>query len=216
MNLDTFIITCFCLIDEMVPVVINDHCLRACGPAPRLCDSEVITMEVVASYLGLSQDTQLFAYFQRHYTHLFPGRCGMHCTTFVRQAANLWVVKECVWCWLRDEAFRYALLLSIIDCVPVSVCRSLPERPGESTVAEKPATAKTILIAKPFTVFIYMFSSVGRGCSLACSRLRLMKPMERVRLWCWKVASEWSWETATIGCPICNRSCAAKAFCRTT
>lgn len=123
MNLDTFIITCFCLIDEMVPVVTKDHCLRARGPAPRLSESEVITMEVVGSYLGLSQDAQLFAYFQRHYTHFFPGLRGLHRTTFVRQAANLWAVKERVWCWLRDEAIVYDPCLSIIDSVPVPVCR---------------------------------------------------------------------------------------------
>jgi hypothetical protein len=72
MNLDDFIITCFCLIDEMIPMITKDHRLRARGPAPKLWDSEVMTMEVVGSYLGLSQDQELFDYFQRHYTHFFP------------------------------------------------------------------------------------------------------------------------------------------------
>ena len=123
MNLDDFIITCFCLIDEMMPMILKDQRLRAKGPAPKLTDSEVITMEVVGSYLGLSQDKKLFAYFQQHYTHFFPAMRDLHRTTFVRQAANLWVIKERLWCWLRDELISYDPSRSIVDSVPVPVCR---------------------------------------------------------------------------------------------
>ncbi len=46
--------------------------LRQRGPMPKLSDSEVLTMEMVGSYLGISQDEALFAFFQEHYTHFFP------------------------------------------------------------------------------------------------------------------------------------------------
>lgn len=123
MNLDDFIITCFCVIDEMIPMMVKDQRLRARGPAPKLSDSEVITMEVVGSYLGLSQDKKLFDYFRQHYTHFFPALVGLHRTSFVRQAANLWAVKERVWCWLRDEVISYDAAMSIVDSVPLPVCR---------------------------------------------------------------------------------------------
>jgi hypothetical protein len=123
MNLDEFIITCFCLIDEMIPMITKDQRLRARGPVPKLADSEVITMEVVGSYLGLSQDQELFEYFQRHYTHFFPALDSLHRTTFVRQAANLWAIKERLWCWLRDEVITYDPSMSIVDSVPLPVCR---------------------------------------------------------------------------------------------
>ena len=123
MNLDDFIITCFCITLEMVPMTINDHQLRARGRAPKLTDSEVITLEVVGSYLGLSQDKALFDYFQRHYPHFFPALRGLHRTTFVRQAANLWAIKERVWCWLRDTMISYDASLSIVDSVPLPICR---------------------------------------------------------------------------------------------
>lgn len=123
MNLDDFIITCFCVIDEMMPMIPKAHRLRARGPAPKLSDSEVLTMEVVGSYLGLSQDKELFDYFQRHYRHFFPALGSLHRTTFVRQAANLWVVKEHLWCWLRDEVIPHDPLMSIVDSVPLPVCR---------------------------------------------------------------------------------------------
>jgi hypothetical protein len=123
MNLDDFMITCFCLIDEMMPMVIKDQRLRSRGYAPKLSDSEVITMEIVGSYLGLSQDQELFDYFRRHYTHFFPALWRLHRTTFVRQAANLWAIKERLWCWLRDEVISYDPLISIVDSVPLPVCR---------------------------------------------------------------------------------------------
>lgn len=123
MNLDDFIITCFCLIDEMMPMVIKERRLRARGPAPKLSDSEVVAIEVVGSYLGLSQDQELFDYFRRHYAHFFPALCDLHRSTFVRQAANLWAIKERLWGWLRDELISYDPSLSIVDSVPLPVCR---------------------------------------------------------------------------------------------
>ena len=62
-----------------------------------MCDAEVLTMEVVGEYLGLSQDQALFRYFRQHYGHFFPGLVQIDRTTFVRQAANLWKVKEQVY-----------------------------------------------------------------------------------------------------------------------
>jgi hypothetical protein len=123
MNLDDFIITCFCCMDEMLPLVTHEQRLRQRGPQPQLSESEVLTMEVVGAYLGLSQDKALFAYFRKHCRHFFPALAGIHRTTFVRQAANLWAIKERLWCALRDQVVRHDWLIGIIDSMPVPVCR---------------------------------------------------------------------------------------------
>ena len=60
-------------------------------------------MEVVGECLGLEQDCALFASFQRHYAHIFPALCTLHRATFVRQAANLWWLKEGLWQHLLDR-----------------------------------------------------------------------------------------------------------------
>lgn len=122
MYLDTFIIAVFCWIDEAIPRVTDGRRLRARGPAPRLADSEVLTMEVVGEYRGLAQDSALFAYFRQHYAHFFPALPQLHRTTFVRQAANLWCLKERLWQEIvarvpHDEHF------AIIDSFPVPVCQ---------------------------------------------------------------------------------------------
>ena len=85
MNLDDFIITCFCLIDEMLPVVTKGKRLRERGPMPKLADSEVITMEVVGTYLGLSPRSRsrltTFAAIIRIFFRHWPGRSQHLCAT---------------------------------------------------------------------------------------------------------------------------------------
>src|SRR5579885_2797153 len=103
MSLDDFILTCFCLLDDALPLIPNGKRLRQAGPEPKMSDSEGITMEIVGSYLGLTQDKALFEYFQRHDRHFFPALAHLDRTTFVRQAANLWAIKERLWIWLLTQ-----------------------------------------------------------------------------------------------------------------
>ena len=81
-----------------------------------------MTIETVGEYLGLSQDKQIFQYFRRHHKALFPDLGKVHRTTFTRQAANLWRVKELVWQEvLRQVEFDAAV--SLVDSFPLEVCR---------------------------------------------------------------------------------------------
>lgn len=80
-------------------------------------------MEVVGSHQGISQDEALFVFFQEHYAHFFPGLTQVHRTTFVRQAANLWAIKERLWMTLRDRLIRHDALVGIIESMPLPVCR---------------------------------------------------------------------------------------------
>jgi Transposase DDE domain len=117
-DLSTFIVAVFCLIDDRLKDLGR---LRARGPAPTLFDSEVITIEVVGEFLGIDEDTELFAYFRRHYAHYFPNLLRVHRTTFTRQAANLWKVKDLLWQELladtsHDPAFALA------DSFPLPAC----------------------------------------------------------------------------------------------
>lgn len=123
MSLDDFIITCFCWIDDHMALVTAQQRLRQRGPCPKLTDSEVVTMEIVGSYLGMSQDEELFAFFREHYASFFPHMAQIHRTTFVRQAANLWAIKERLWMLLRDSLIQHDALVGIIDSMPLPVCR---------------------------------------------------------------------------------------------
>ena len=122
MDLDVFIIAVFCLMDDTLKTLFPGNPLRQRGPAPILSDPEVLTMEVVGEFLGLSQDTDLFRYFRQHYRHFFPGLARVHRTTFVRQAANLWEVKEQVWQNLLGS-IQYDPTFALVDSFPLPVCQ---------------------------------------------------------------------------------------------
>lgn len=122
MDLETFIVTVFCLIDDAVQAVTADRPLRQRGPAPKLHDSEVLTMEVVGEYLGYDTDVALYAYFRREHLALFPGLAHVHRTTFARQAANLWVAQALIWQRLVAH-LPIDPHLGLVDSVPVGVCR---------------------------------------------------------------------------------------------
>ncbi|CDH43709.1 transposase [Candidatus Contendobacter odensis Run_B_J11] len=91
MPLEDFIITVFCWVEEHWDSVIGGQRLRQRGFAPKLTDSEVITMEVVGEFLGLDTDLPLWQYFHRHWPSWFP-QWGSR-PTFTPQAAHLWAIK---------------------------------------------------------------------------------------------------------------------------
>ena len=122
MDLDTLIITAFVTLDDALADCLGPRRLRQRGPQPLLSDTEVLTMETVGAYLKLDQDTEVFAYFRRHFTHLFPQIAQVSRTTFTRQAANLWRVKEQAWQHLGKQ-IDHDPQLSLVDSFPVPVCR---------------------------------------------------------------------------------------------
>ncbi|HEX8236031.1 MAG TPA: transposase [Abditibacteriaceae bacterium] len=127
MNLDNLIIASFCQLDEAMKELLPQlpkARLRARAPQPKLCDSEVLTMEVVGAYLGFYQDKALFDYFRRHYLHFFLALASLHRTTFVRQAANLWKLKERLWQQLLKNALPQCHL-SFLVSAPLPVCHGV-------------------------------------------------------------------------------------------
>src|SRR3954449_12531118 len=122
MDLETLIIVVFCVVDDLVRDLCRECRLRQRGPAPVLADGEVLTVEVVGEFLGLGTDRGLHAYFRRHFGHLFPGLRRVHRTTFLRQAANLWVAKHALWRRLLAVT-GHDPAVTLVDSMPVPVCR---------------------------------------------------------------------------------------------
>ena len=93
MDIITFLISVYCLVDDSLKA----QTLRRRGPQPTLSDAEVLTIEIVGEFLGIDTDAGLYRYFRRHFSGWFPGLKRIHCTTFTRQAANLWAIKRQLW-----------------------------------------------------------------------------------------------------------------------
>jgi hypothetical protein len=111
----------FCLVDDELQAL-NLGRLRQRGPAPKLADSEVITIELVGEFWKLGTDQDLFRHFRRYHTAEFPALARAHRTTFARQAANLWRLKQLI---QRRLAGRLAGgdPLWLVDSLPIDACR---------------------------------------------------------------------------------------------
>lgn len=125
MDLEAFTRAIYGLVDELVAASRVDpgwRRVRTRGPAPVLADAAVLTMEAVGEFLGLDRDTAIYDYFRREHPAWVPALARVHRTTFARQAANLWAVKERLWRLLLNRV-AHDPALSFVDSVPVPVCR---------------------------------------------------------------------------------------------
>lgn len=86
MDLSTFIIAVFCLVDDRLK---DQELLRQCGPSPKLSGAELITIEIIGEFLGIDIDKALHRYFRRHYREWFPTLRFVHRTTFARGSQPL-------------------------------------------------------------------------------------------------------------------------------
>lgn len=128
MDLDTLIVAVYCLVDELMGELLPEgERLRQRGPDPELDDREVLTIEIVGEFLGIGTDKGLYAYFRRHYGGWFPTLLKVHRTTFSRQAANLWILKEKLWQGLlgSEELFGEgsSAEVCIVDSFPMPICK---------------------------------------------------------------------------------------------
>lgn len=119
MDLNTFIISVFCLIDDRLKG--RQRSYRRRGPAPKLSDSEILTMEIVGEFLGIDTDKGIYLFFRRHYKEWFPTLGEVHRTTFVRQTANLWKVKEELWQEFLALA-PHDPTFALVDSMPLPAC----------------------------------------------------------------------------------------------
>jgi hypothetical protein len=119
-SIEEFIIAVFCCVDDWLKEITQERAIRAKGCAPALADSEVITMEVVAEYLGMDTDKAIWQYFSRHWQFLFPALGSR--SAFVRQAANLWQYKGLLQQRLAVALGGWSDDIHLIDGLPIPLC----------------------------------------------------------------------------------------------
>ena len=118
MNIYDFMVTVFVAVDDYIQRFFPARELRQRGSLPQLSDSEVITMEVVGEYLGFDTDKAIHQYFKRHWRDCFPQLNDR--TSFARQCANLWKVKERFVDYLAKGHDKF---IQVLDSVPLEVCK---------------------------------------------------------------------------------------------
>jgi Transposase DDE domain len=111
----------FCLVDDERQAL-NPGRLRQRGPAPALSDSEVLTIELVGEFWKLGTDQDLFRHFRRYHAAEFPALARVHRTTFTRQAANLWRVKQLLQQRLAEKLCGGDPVW-LVDSLPIDACQ---------------------------------------------------------------------------------------------
>jgi hypothetical protein len=112
----------FCLVDDELKAL-NLGRVRPRGPrATALADAEVIAIELVGEFWGLDADRALYRHFRAYHAAEFPALVRVHRTTFARQAANLWAVKQALHRRLADR-LAAGEPVWLIDSLPVPVCQ---------------------------------------------------------------------------------------------
>jgi hypothetical protein len=125
MLIEDFIIFVFYCIDERVKKLGQ---FRSRGFDPKLSDSEVITMEIVGEFLGFDTDKGIWEYFSREWKNWFPNLNSR--TTFARQTANIWKLKQLLQKQLFAEMDDSLECIRIVDGFPIPVCHFARARRG--------------------------------------------------------------------------------------
>ena len=127
MTFDDYLLALFYLIDSELEAM-NLPRLRRRGPDPTLHDSEVITIELAGEFLGIDTDAGVFAHFRRYHRGEFPALAHVDRTTFARQSAKLWRVKQLLHARVLErlpagEGADGGGPLWVLDSFPLRVCR---------------------------------------------------------------------------------------------
>ena len=135
MTFDDYLLELFYLVDTELEALKSElglPRLRSRGPEPRLHDSEVITIELAGEFMGLDADAGIYAHFRRYHRGEFPALPRVGRTTFARQSANLWRVRQLLNERLAARVPPAVELdpgpLWLIDGFPLRVCRAVRAR----------------------------------------------------------------------------------------
>jgi hypothetical protein len=126
MTVTDYLLHVFYLIDTELKAL-NLPRLRQRGPEPALADSEVVTMELAGEFFGIDTDAGIWRHFRRYHRAEFPRLGDVDRSTFARQAAALWHVKQL----LHGRVLGLLPLADpadgqrwwVIDSFPLRVCR---------------------------------------------------------------------------------------------
>jgi hypothetical protein len=92
MPLEDYIISVFCLMDELYTKFIAQNTIRKADSKPIMTDVEMITMLLVGEMLGISDNKAIWLKFKSSYLYLFPNLVDLEYKIFNKHATNLWHV----------------------------------------------------------------------------------------------------------------------------
>jgi len=120
MPMEDFIITVYCIIDDLLKKQLGNQNLRKSGFSPALSDAEMVTMEVIAEFSQIDTDKGAWEYFCNHWRFLFPNLGSR--ANFAKHASNLWSIKQNMQKELATQLGATSDFLHLADGFPMPVC----------------------------------------------------------------------------------------------
>src|SRR5574341_201288 len=90
LDLDTFLVTVYCLVDDLYQAQFARHKPRRPGKRPQLSDSEVLTLMLLAQWHPRRSERAFVRYAAKHWRGYFPRLVGQ--SGFNRRARDLFGV----------------------------------------------------------------------------------------------------------------------------
>ena len=120
MNLDTFLVALYTIVDDLYQANIAPLLPVRCGPKPRLSDSEMLTLALCAQWHGASERAFL-RYAAQHWRGYFPNLTSQSaCNRRIRKLA--WALSALAQAAARELA-AYAAPFQVLDTVPLPLMR---------------------------------------------------------------------------------------------
>lgn len=131
MDMDTFLTTLYVYIDDWYKSEMADEMKRQHGPAPKMSDSEVLTVAIAGQWRGTTpwdSERGVVRYMQEHGRGWFPRMLSR--SRFNERVRHLWGVivrlqQELARC-LEEATPTY----EVVDCLPVPACSNAQSRRG--------------------------------------------------------------------------------------
>ena len=120
MSMEDFIITVYCIIDDLIKKQGKNQNPRKSGFSPALSDAEMITMEIVAEFQSIDTDKGAWEYFSNHWRFLFKNLGSR--SNFAKHASNLWAMKQGIQKELAKQLGAKSDFLHLADGFPMPVC----------------------------------------------------------------------------------------------
>jgi hypothetical protein len=121
LDLETFLITLYVITDDWYQQVIRPQLPAGGGPAPKLCDSEVLCLALAAQWrsgVPWKSERGLVRYALQHLRPFFPGMTSQ--SAFNRRVRRLWGTFILLQQAISGQALT-ADDCEVMDCVPVPV-----------------------------------------------------------------------------------------------
>jgi len=120
LDLDTFLTTVYCLVDDVYQAEIRPCLPRRTGPPARLSDSEVLTVGLLAQWNIFPSQRAFWRWAQTHLRPYFPGLPSL--SRFNRLLRARWDILGVLFRTLA-HALAEPSFYRVVDATPVPVCK---------------------------------------------------------------------------------------------